>query len=71
MVINVSFVNLHLVKAFPSVVTMLGMSGVFFAAAVASAVGAIVSLICIPRTRNKSLYELETMFQERKKEEVY
>ena len=45
----------------------LEMSGVFFLAAAVSVVGAIVSFIFIPRTKDKSLHELESLFSPKRK----
>ena len=43
-------------------VSSLGISGVFFISAVTSVLGALFTLFLIPRTKNKSMYELEMLF---------
>ena len=40
----------------------LGISGVFFISAITSVAGAVFTLLLIPRTKNKSMYELEMLF---------
>ena len=42
------------------------MSGVMFLSAATSLVGAVFSFLCIPRTKDKSLYELELLFVKKK-----
>ena len=42
------------------------MSGVMFLSAASSLVGAVFSFLCIPRTKDKSLYELELLFVKKK-----
>ena len=41
---------------------MIGKGGLFFAAAAASFIGMIVTYKIVPRTKNKSLSELENLF---------
>ena len=43
-------------------VSSLGISGVFFISAITSVLGAVFTLFLIPRTKNKSMYELEMLF---------
>ena len=43
-------------------VSSLGISGVFFISAITSVAGAVFTLLLIPRTKNKSMYELEMLF---------
>ena len=47
-------------------VSSLGISGVFFISAVTSVLGALFTLFLIPRTKNKSMYELEMLFVKKK-----
>ena len=48
-------------------VSSLGISGVFFISAVTSVLGALFTLFLIPRTKNKSMYELEMLFTKSEK----
>ena len=50
-------------------VSSLGISGVFFISAVTSVLGALFTLLLIPRTKNKSMYELEMLFTKSEKNE--
>ena len=43
-------------------VSSLGISGVFFISAITSVAGAVFTFLLIPRTKNKSMYELEMLF---------
>ena len=43
---------------------MMDLSGVFFIASIASILGACFSFLAIPETRNKSVSELENLFQQ-------
>ena len=43
-------------------VSSLGISAVFFISAVTSALGAVFTFFFIPRTKDKSMYELEMLF---------
>ena len=45
----------------------VGVSGVMFLAAAISLIGAVFSFFCIPRTKNKSMYELELLFVKKTK----
>ena len=49
-------------KAFPWLLDMFGIGGGLFICATMSILGAMFSYLFIPPTRNKSIYELETMF---------
>ena len=42
-----------------------GLGGVFFNASVLSVVGVVFSYFFIPETKDKSIYELETMFMKK------
>ena len=44
----------------------MGMSGVMFLAATTSLIGAVFSFFFIPRTKDKSMYELELLFVKKK-----
>ena len=57
-------------KAFPTLLDTFGLSGIFFIASFMSLVGALFSFFFIPETRNKSIYELETMFAGQSKHDV-
>ena len=48
-------------------VSSLGISGVFFISAITSVAGAVFTLLLIPRTKNKSMYELEMLFKKSEK----
>ena len=50
-------------KMFPLVLTIIGTSGVFLWSTCVCAAGALFSFYFVPVTRNKSIYELETMFE--------
>ena len=43
-------------------VSSLGISGVFFISAITSVLGALFTFFFIPRTKDKSMYELEMLF---------
>ena len=43
-------------------VSSLGISGVFFISAVTSVLGAVFTFFFIPKTKDKSMYELELLF---------
>ena len=47
--------------------TSLGMSGVFFMSSIFSVIGALFTLVFIPRTKDKSMYELEILFSKTQK----
>ena len=47
--------------------TSLGMSGVFFMSGIFSVIGALFTLVFIPRTKDKSMYQLEILFSKTKK----
>ena len=49
-------------QVFPHLADLIGKGGLFFAAAAASFIGMIVTYIIVPRTKNKSLSELENLF---------
>ena len=51
-------------------VNIINISGVFFLGAIASLIGAVFSFIFIPKTKDKSMYELETMFVTKSKIEM-
>ena len=51
-------------------IKMLGVGGVFFFATTVSLAGVIFSFLIIPRTKNKSLYELEMLFANEKSKVV-
>ena len=51
-------------------IEMLGVGGVFFFATTVSLFGVIFSFLIIPRTKNKSLYELEMLFANEKSKVV-
>ena len=57
-------------QAFPFLTDLLGTGGVFFVAAAASLVGAIFTFLIVPRTKNKSLYELEILFKKSVDEQI-
>ena len=42
---------------------IMDLSGVFFIASIASILGALFSFFAIPETRNKSISQLENLFQ--------
>jgi len=50
-------------KTFPYLLSYLGMGGIFFIPSVTSVLGAVFAFFMIPTTRNKSIYELELVFQ--------
>ena len=50
---------------------MVGFGGIFFMATTASLVGVIFSFLIVPRTKNKSLYELEMLFSKEKSKVVF
>jgi len=52
-------------KAFPYMLGYLGMGGIFFIPSVTSVFGALFAYFMIPCTRNKSIYELELIFQKK------
>jgi len=52
-------------KAFPYLLSYLGMGGIFFITSVTSILGAVFAFLMIPTTRNKSIYELELVFQKK------
>ena len=52
-------------KAFPYLLSYLGMSGIFFIPSATSILGALFAFFMIPQTRNKSIYELELTFQKK------
>ena len=43
------------------------MSGVFFMSSIFSVIGALFTLVFIPRTKDKSMYELEILFSKTQK----
>ena len=43
------------------------MSGVFFMSSIFSVIGAVFTLVFIPRTKDKSMYELEILFSKTQK----
>ena len=47
--------------------TSLGKSGVFFMSGIFSFIGAVFTLVFIPRTKDKSMYELEILFSKTQK----
>ena len=47
--------------------TSLGKSGVFFMSGIFSVIGAVFTLVFIPRTKDKSMYELEILFSKTQK----
>ena len=51
-------------------IEMLGVGGVFFFATTMSLIGVIFSFSIIPKTKNKSLYELEMLFADKKSKVV-
>ena len=51
-------------------IEMIGVGGVFFFATTVSLAGVIFSFLIIPRTKNKSLYELEMLFANEKSKVV-
>ena len=48
-------------------VSSLGICGVFFISAVTSVLGALFTLLLIPRTKDKSMCELEMLFTKSEK----
>ena len=49
-------------QTFPVLVTILGMNGVFFMSVGTSIAGALFTFFWIPITKDKSMFELETLF---------
>ena len=49
-------------QAFPVLVQILDMEGLFILATVASVAGAVFTFFWIPLTKDKSMYELEMLF---------
>ena len=52
-------------------IEMIGVGGVFFFATTVSLAGVIFSYLIIPKTKNKSLYELEVLFSKEKSKVVF
>ena len=54
-------------QAFPGLVSILGMEGLFFLSVVSSVAGAVFTFFWIPVTKDKSMYELEILFSSKQK----
>ena len=52
-------------KVFPNMLATFGLGGVFFNASLMSVFGVVFSYFFIPETKDKSIYELETMFMKK------
>ena len=64
-VLEIFMSNFVIIKAFPFLLEYLGMSGIFFIPCVTSIIGALFAFLMIPETRNKSIHELEHVFQKK------
>ena len=54
-------------QSFPYLKQIIGEGGVFFISAGVCLVGAVFSLLFIPKTKNKTISELETLFVKKSK----
>ena len=63
--LNLLIYDFVTIKAFPFLLEYLGMSGIFFIPCATSILGAVFAFLMIPETRNKSIYELELLFQKK------
>ena len=68
---NITQLTRIYLQAFPTIIEMLGVAGIFFFATTVSLAGVIFSFLIIPKTKNKSLYQLEVLFSKQKSKVVF
>ena len=62
--------SVSIFQSFPYLKQTIGQGAVFFLSAAVCVAGAVFSILFIPKTKNKTISELETLFVKKSKYEV-